>query len=681
MSEKFEQKKQEALRFFGERFATMDKARNPFYLRMEEDEKLYRSHLEYSQKADWQSKLFIPRTYGLVMASLSEFAINKPDISVEPDTRIDAMRAPYLKASMYANWRKNKGNAELLFGILDALKLGIGVIEVGYRKDLRKIKDIIKYEPETETMEWKEKEIIDFDDVYFECVNPRHIWVDEAANSFSNAIDCVRKYSYGKQAFHYIWDSKFSGAVDVKSRGELLEDPFFKPYIGIEPEEEIVVYKYINKAKDVQWWIANGTLLNNPDDPIPFHHKQLPYADIKLAPYDKYTFYGMSLPHLIKDLQYELNTHRNMMVDQTHLNIFSPFFYSAEEELDESIFTIEPGVGIPVTDPSSFQFFKQGQVGSDAYRSIEMLDDDTRQATGFDLRLQGLTGGGTATETSILKETALKRINLYLRFLEELSMPDFAELWKDTLQQFYFMSSDVKSRKVKNKKDGSEKDEIFRSIKIPKADISSFRTVDTVGEFNFLNVTPTDIRGKFDVNVRIGSTIAVSKELNKQVKLQLYSIMSADELVKREKLVADVLKSHDLDPEEYMTISQQVDVEKSIALAEEHNKELLAGRTPQIIPELTTPEHIQVHDAFVRGSGLAKGVKQKVQQHVLQEMNASKMGIMPMGGSGQTESPAVEKNPQLTQKLSSAGGMPLSTVIPETPAETGTQIGRPVVKP
>jgi hypothetical protein len=659
----------------------MDHARKNHYDNFEKDEKLFRSHLEVSRKADWQSKYFIPRTYGLVMASLAEFAINKPDIIVEPDTRADATRTPYMKAVMHANWRKNRGNGELLYALLDALKLGISIVEVGYRRDSRTIKEIDKYDPATEDVTWKEKEIFDFDDVYFEAVNPRYYWVDEGCNTVRRADDCARLYIYSEQAFHDKFDEKFPKARNVKVQGQIVRDEFFKPFVGQGiGKDEIGVYKYTNKSRDATWWIASGVLLNDVDDPIPFHHKQLPYAEIKLSPYDKYTFYGLSLPRLIEDLQHEINTLRNMSVDQTHLNIFSPFFYSAEEDLDESIFTIEPGVGIPVTDPNSFSFFKQQPVGPDAYNQMGRFDEDIRQCTGFDLRLQGLPSGGTATETAILKETALKRINLYLRFLEELNLPDFAELWGDTLQQFYFSSSDVKSRKKKTK-DGSEKEEIFRSIKIPKAEVKTFRKVETVGDYNFLEVAPKDIRGEFGFNTKIGTSISISKELDKQVKLQLYSIMAAEPLVKREKLVVDVLKSHELDPEEYMTITQEIDIAKSIALAEEHNRQLIAGQKPAIIEELITPEHIQLHDALIKSGQLDSRTKRLAMNHVMEEMRLSKVAGAGEDASPQMTFPGVEKTPQLTEPLIKQPGMTKETVLPPTAAESGVAPQRPIIKP
>lgn len=674
-------KAQEALRFFSTRHLSMDQARKDHYDNFEKDEKLFRSHLEVSRKADWQSKYFIPRTYGLVMASLAEFAINKPDIIVEPDTRADATRVPYMKAVMHANWRKNRGNGELLYALLDALKLGISILEIGYRRDSRTIKEIDKYDPTTEDITWKEKEIFDFDDVYFEAVNPRYYWADEGCSTIRKANDCARLYIYSREAFHNKFDSKFPKAREVQVQGEVTRDEFFKPFVGQGiGRNEIGVYKYVNKDKDIIWWIANGILLNDSEDPIPFHHKQLPYAEIKLSPYDKYTFYGLSLPRLVEDLQHEINTLRNMTIDQTHLNIFSPFFYSADEDLDESVFTVEPGVGIPVTDPNSFNFFKQQQVGPDAYNMMAKFDEDIRQCTGFDLRLQGLPSGGTATETAILKETALKRINLYLRFLEELNLPDFAELWGDTLQQFYFTSSDIKTRKKKTE-DGNEKEEIFRSIKIPKAEAKTFRRVEVAGEYNFLEVTPKDIRGEFGFNTKIGTSISISKELDKQVKLQLYSIMAAEPLVKREKLVVDVLRSHELDPEEYMTVTQEVDTARSIALAEEHNRQIIAGQRPAIIEELITPEHVQIHDALIKSGQLDSKTKQIAMSHVLEEIRLSKVTGVGEAPSPQMTFPGVERTPELTKPLVKQPGMTRETVLPPTAAETGIAPSRPIIKP
>jgi len=332
-------------------------------------------------------------------------------------------------------------------------------------------------------------------------------------------------------------------------------------------------------------------------------------------------------------------------------------------------------------------------MGQDVYSMMDRFDDDTRQATGFDMRIEGSQAGGTATGQTIIKETSLKRINLYLRFLEDFSMPDFSNLWGDTIQQFYFMSSNTKTKKVKDRANNVEKEKIFRSVKVPKSEVTALRAVESVGEYNFLDVTPEDIRGNFDFNIKIGTTIAISKELSKQIKLQLYSILGADELVNREKLVSDLLTSHELDPEEYMNINQQVDGDQSVAFAEEQNKQMIAGEVPQIIPELITPEHIQLHDALIQSGQVKASVKEMIQKHVIEEMRVAKVGVMP-GGNGGDESvgktqshPALERVSGLTGPLAKMPGLTKAASEPSTAAEvssptvTGPAPNKPVVKP
>ena len=153
------------------------------------------------------------------------------------------------------------------------------------------------------------------------------------------------------------------------------------------------------------------------------------------------------------------------------------------------------------------------------------------------------------------------------------------------------------------------------------------------------------------------------------------------------------MKSHDRDPEEYMTTSTQVDAERSMSLAEEHNKQLIAGEMPVIVPELITPEHIQIHATLIDSPNIDRETKQLVMKHVLEEMRISKIGgaggEMPGGAvpgmrmpSMKEEFPAVERTPELAKPLSKSSGLPSSVVRPPTAIEVGFPApNRPVIKP
>ena len=103
-------------------------------------------------------------------------------------------------------------------------------------------------------------------------------------------------------------------------------------------------------------------------------------------------------------------------------------------------------------------------------------------------------------------------------------------------------------------------------------------------------------------------------------------MLGAEQLIKREKLLIDVLKAHERDPEEYMNITPEVDLEQSIQLAQEQNKQIMGGQDPQIISELITVEHIQIHDALLKSGNIDKDTKDRLLKHTLQEIRLSRLG-------------------------------------------------------
>ena len=156
-------------------------------------------------------------------------------------------------------------------------------------------------------------------------------------------------------------------------------------------------------------------------------------------------------------------------------------------------------------------------------------------------------------------------------------------------------------------------------------------------------------------------------------------------MVKPEKLLIDVFKSHEKDPEEYMATTQETDTEQSIALAAEHNKQILAGQQPQIIEELITPEHIQIHDALIKSGQLDNKTKKIAIEHTMEEVRLSGVSGVGkkeggQGGPGQ-EFPSVERNPGLTKPMSDQQGLSKDVVLPPTASDLGSPApNKPIVR-
>lgn len=618
---------QDALRFFRTRITEIKDARSHLLERWDKDENLFRSQMSFADKAEWQSDLFIPRTYGLVMAALAQLAINKPDISINPTNKFDAFKIPYVKAALHQNWLKNNGNKEFLFGFLDALKLGIAHMEVGFRSNKRDINEIVDYDPITGKIESKPETIIEFDDVFFEFFRPQDYYQDNYAAWTEDAVDSARRYIFPYDRFKKLYGDYPGASFVIPGKVEYSHESEdgFGPFTIEERirDNEVELFRYFNKENDTMWTIANGVLLASPDNPIPFHDKELPFVDIKPSPWDKYTYVGASLPRLVEDLQEEENSLRNMVHDQTHLNIFSPFLYSADEDINEDLLVMEPGVGVPVTDPQNIQFFKQQQVGGDAYRLLNLLDDDIQQVTGIDPRFQGLPQGGTATETTILKEMTLAKLNLMLRFIEDSSMSRFAELWGDKIQQFYFKTSEAEKKEIRERK--GVREALVRQVQLTRSLSRGISDVQESSGFLFADITEDKIRGKFDWNVKIGASIGISKELTKAAAVNFFKTFNGNPRVNQDQLLQDVFELNEKDPEQYMTTLTAVDERVAIMLAEEQNKQIIAGQEEVIIPELVTVKHITVHQALLESEELDKmfngaQIKKRLGDHIIKEI-------------------------------------------------------------
>ncbi len=206
----------EALAHFRKRLSQMNDARVPFIERFKRNESLYRSHLDVARRADWQSTLFVPRTYGLIQAELAQLALNKPDLVLDPENKGDAMRIPYMKAVAMENWKKNNGASEFLFGFLDSLKMGSGFFEIGYRNYQRNVKEIIDFDPSTGQIDWKPKKITEFDDVFFEAFRPEDLFIDESVAWIKDAKDGARRHTFSYEAFIDEFADKYPTAIRVR---------------------------------------------------------------------------------------------------------------------------------------------------------------------------------------------------------------------------------------------------------------------------------------------------------------------------------------------------------------------------------------------------------------------------------------------------------------------------------
>lgn len=478
---------------------------------------------------EWRSDLALPDTFSIIETAKAEMIDQSPGITYRPREPGDSDKAEKLDEIFKYTWEKGSGDLELVNFVDDALVHGIAIGEEYWRQDVVSQKnmedfDLEKFRP----LKWKKNDKTIFDDVYFNSIPIWDFYWDPMADSLDTAVDCIKKISLPYEDFKRKY-KKFPKHKKVASGGSVYRPEWFKP-IGNLDDHEIEVIHYYNKAIDLYLVIANGVLLTPAGNPIPYKHKDFPFVrgvDILLP----HSFVGMGEPKVMKCLQDERETLRNMRLDSTHLNIQTQYIVDDRLELDDEDLIARPH-GIIRGPVDSIKPIEKIPLFAESYREEEFINDDIIKATGIDIRMQSIGGkGDTATEVAILKESSLKRIRLKLKLLEMMALHRIGRLRLANIQQFYPIP------KVVNilGKNGIEEKETFRDI--------GFTTGK--GKYAWFTARPEDIIGEYDIIVVPGATLPVSKALESQKRINLFDRLSGHPDIDQRELARMLIKAHD----------------------------------------------------------------------------------------------------------------------------------------
>jgi hypothetical protein len=256
-----------------------------------------------------------------------------------------------------------------------------------------------------------------------------------------------------------------------------------------------------------------------------------------------HNFVGMGEPKVMKYLQEERNTLRNMRLDTAHLNIQTQYIVDDRLELDDEDLIAKPH-GIIRGPLDSIRPVEKIPIFNEAYREEEFINDDIVKATGIDIRMQSLGGvNDTATEVAIIKESSLKRVRLKLKLMERMALHRMGRLRLSNFQQFYSMP---RVAKIIGENGKIEETEMYRNIgyKHPK------------GSYEHFTVSPEDLTGDYDIIVSPGATLPVSKALESQKRINLYDRLAGNPEVDMRALTEMLIKAHDEDVNKLMAKPQ-----------------------------------------------------------------------------------------------------------------------------
>lgn len=580
---------------------------------------------------DWQSHLHLPDAFAGIQAQSQEDIERKARPHVKSTEESDEPLAEFCNGVLTYNMDTTGYDYQYYLAKLSRAIRGTSFLMDYWRTDKRMVKDPVKVNDDG-TIEYKEKEIVDFDDDYTEWVPNEFIYVDEKADHVDKAVDGFKREVINIDEFHRIYGERpdFFDTEFVVQGGETSTRSLFQLPKDIT-EQDVEVLHYYNRSIDAYWVVANNVLVR--DGPLPWKHKELPFAVLYQYRIPG-QFYGMGIPKVIKHLTEERKSIRNLNMDRQKIIVGGAFVHNNAFDIDDEDETIYPGKMISVDTNGqdirgAIQQLNMGDVPASYFRTEEILLEDIRRAHGIDDRIQGVNVGGTATEAAILKESSLKRVNLISIQAEMDTVIRIGRLKWSNIQFFYGtprLESIAEDNETREKKK-------YRTISVDGKKFSIVTEngrkqlkMDDVKGGTALALKPEMakyLQGSTDVSVDADIFTPVSKAIEQTKKTEMFSLVNSNPItqarIDMDGALADVLQVNNIKPDKWLKNS--MGIKDSQMLAEAENMIMASGQ-PLNGTEGATEEHTIIHLQFTKTRefmDLSPEAQQLITDHIYQE--------------------------------------------------------------
>ena len=609
-------------------------------------EKRYEAFREELAEGDWQTNIVPPFTTGIVERILAETVNQTIQPTVAARGPEDVAKAKVVNYVKDYSWETGFGDLELYNSLKQALVKGKTIWQEDFWKEVRPVKVMTSFDYQKNEEVYEQVDLTEHDDVYGETVPLEDYFNDEKGRTVNRgryrARDCIRRYimdiSTVRATFKgTIWDQH--GAVQyVKPGGDVNYWQFYHPDEGISKETDVEVLFYWsrdvipNNGSTRDWMVMVMNDVVTRSGPIPFNHKQLPFAEGSDVPSIN-QFYGRGEPKLLESLQDELTTIRRMRIDREHIDIWKMFLVSNRETLTDQDAVVAPSKFLFVDDPrNSIVPLEYRDINPSAYKEEEYLKADGRFVTG----MESPAPAESATEAAIAKESTMKQVTLKVWLWSKELTTQIAMLRVPNIIQFYQTPKIERIMGLKNSQkyqqmiqeaerenqlvdvDGVKYRKRPRNIRTTGVALELTREGKllekrTPGQDNFFDIPPDMLvpsRGGYDLKMSGEPQLPISKPLRQQKAgefMQHPIIMAAVKSGYYDvgKMADQLSETNDYDPESFKidesTQGQQqspVDMNKLLELANEENQLIMQGKRIKGTA-YATKEHLDMHIAFM----------------------------------------------------------------------------------
>lgn len=581
---------------------------------------------------DWEADLHLPDSFSAVQAQMQETIERKARPHLKQTEDSDQPYADLGNATLTYNMDSTGYDYQYYLGKLNAANRGTSFFMDYWRTEKRTVKDPTDVDSDGNLV-YKEKEIVDFDDDYLEWVSNEFIYIDEKCNNIDDAVDGFRREIINIDEFHRKYDNK-KGFIDTKyvyAGGDRSTRSYFRLPQDIT-EQDVEVLHYYNRSTDSYWCVANNVTIY--DSPLPWKHKQLPFAVLYQYRVPG-QFWGMGIPKIIHMLSEERRSIRNLNMDRQKLQIHKMFLHNSAFDIDDED-TITRPHGIISVDTNGQSLanaiapIEYGDVPNSYFKTEEILLEDIRRAHGIDDRIQGVQSGGTATEAAILKESALKRVNLISITNEMDTVIRIGRLKWSNIQFFYGVP-----RIEKIVEDGEEQEKkVYRTISVnnKKFEIVTDNGKKTLKMDDVRGNTALRINkeyakyleGDADVSVDADIYTPISKAIEQTKKTETFSLLLSNPatlaVMDINGATEDLLKTNGIKADKWMR-NPDGSKQDMRMMAESENMVMMAGQPLDGTPD-ASEDHTLVHLMFTKTAEFQQApheIQQIIMDHILQE--------------------------------------------------------------
>lgn len=541
-----------------------------------DEEKGWRSTLITLGRADWQSDISQPNPYIKIQTALSILIDRNPTgVFLPSSSRFEAVNE-LMKQLYHKSWEMANSKQQLKLFVFNQAKYGWAIGRTYPLKITRRVKNLVEYDEDNpEKSKWESKEIIEYNDIFRENLDPNNAWIDDMArpnNPLSLRDWCWRKvYAWdvaGEEFGRYKnWKYVEKGGITAeKIKGKAKEKKF-------QETDLVEIYFYENRIKDLFMVIANG---------VPVLIEPLPISDSegnkKLSCWQGYwnlrhaeSPYGIGVYEAIRFDQALLDRIRNMTIDQLVLSIYKMGFYSGTQQLTETgHIKIRPGILKQTLDPKGINWMEIKGPGAEAWAGIERFKKDVDDASGITAPLMGEITGKTAFEIAQAKEAALKRLKnpldnicdaleqeayITISLIQLLySIPETFKLTDPGLIDKYLAEIKGDAELYERDEAGEFTAKVYREIYLNLDTDEKGNLIETP-DARFFRIKPKFLKWEGIINVKPQSILTPSKQLDKALDIEMYNILIpllAQPPQIYGKVAKNIVKLYDKDPKEIL---------------------------------------------------------------------------------------------------------------------------------